>query len=285
MLLVLFILIFSLKEKNISSKVQLIPTQKQDFLESYFNNVSEYEESFSKYSNLPKAKVFATTTSHHFLAKDLIAQTFSGIDPKGVKTVIIVGPDHYNQISDLKYMAQTTDVQWRTPFGNMIADKQILDSLSPNKEINSDINLFRIEHSIYVLVPFIKKVFPDAKLVPLVLKQINDFQYFSNLGEQISKTVDVNSTLLVISSDFSHDSTIKTAIQNDQKSISLLPNINLRDINSITNDCKQCTAFLFGYLKNINTKFTLLFNKNSFDISGVNPDGVTSYVGIYYTPE
>ena len=272
-----------LKRNNKITVTLPSPTPQADFLESYFNIESEYLDSFSKYANMPKERVLAATTSHHFLAKDLIAETFSGIDPTGIKTIIIVGPDHFSQITGPIYMAQTTSTPWHTPFGNMDPNMQIIDSISQNKEVYSDINLFRSEHSIYTLVPFAKKVFPNAELVPLVLRQKSDYSYFYDLGEQISKMVDLNQTVLIVSSDFTHYSSTEKAKQNDQKSISLLPSKNLENVNGITNDCKQCTAFLFGYLKNTNTKFELLFNKNSFDISGEDSRNVTSYVGAYFT--
>lgn len=252
------------------------------FLESYFNNEKEYNELFSKFDNTAKTHVLGVITSHHFLAKDLIAQTFSGIDPTEARTVIIISPDHFKQIIKPDVFVQTTNSKWHTPFGNIDPDNDLISKIVKESGIISEINLFRSEHGVYILVPFAKKALPYTKIVPLVLRQSINYQYFYDLGEKISKMVNLNETVLIISSDFTHYTSTEEAKLNDEKSIILLPNKKLEDIDSITNDCKQCTAFLFGYLKDINTDFELIFNKNSFDLSGQNLENVTSYVGAYF---
>lgn len=252
------------------------------FLESYFNNKNEYDESFSKLKDIQKERILAATTSHHFLARDLIAQTFFGIDPSGIKTVIIVSPDHFKQITQPNIFAQTTNNAWHTPFGEIDADESFISEISKENGLLNNIDLFRSEHGIYTLVPFAKEALPEASVVPLVLRQSTDYQYFYNLGEKVSKMVNLNETVLVVSSDFTHYTSIQKARSNDQKSISLLPGKKIEDVESITNDCKQCTAFLFGYLKSTDTDFKLVFNKNSYDISGQDPENVTSYVGAYF---
>ncbi|QQG41713.1 MAG: AmmeMemoRadiSam system protein B [Candidatus Woesebacteria bacterium] len=253
-----------------------------EFLESYFINVNDYEDSFAKSKEVSKSKVLAAITSHHFLAKDLIAQTFSGIDPTQLKTVIIISPDHFKQITGTGVNVQTTNNTWQTPFGEMESEGKLIDRILGEKRVVLDMNTFRSEHGIYTLIPFAKKSLPQTKVVPLVLRQNNDYKYFYELGERVSRMVNLNQTALIISSDFSHYTSVENAKLNDQKSIDLLPSKRLEDVGLITNDCKQCTAFLFGYLKNTNTDFKLVSNLNSFDISGKESENVTSYVGGYF---
>lgn len=281
--IVLVLTFLSTKIYKNFSKVASSPAPiQQDFLESYFRNKNDYDESFSKFDNVEKKRVLAAITSHHFLAKDLIAQTFAGVEPKNVKRVIVVGPDHYHQLTGTKYFAQTTDTNWQTPFGNMDADTEIINALSQSNEILSDINAFRAEHSIYLLVPFAKKSFSEAKVVPIILRQKVDFPYYYKLGKEISNTVKSEETLLVISSDFSHSASREQARLNDWKSIDLLKEMEMDSLNLVENDCKQCVAFLYGYLEGKNVDFELVSNRNSFDFSGESPQSVTSYVSVYF---
>lgn len=252
-------------------------------LESHFNFENEYRESFEKFKNERKEKVLAAVTSHHFLAKDLIAQTFFGIDPINIKTVIIISPDHFQQIKKLGFLACTARNDWRTPFGILNSDEKIINHLLKNGKILESTNLFEMEHGVYVLIPFIKKTLPNVKIVPLVLKQNANYRFFYDLGNVISNIVNVNETILIMSSDFTHNASIQIAKQNDEKSIKLLSQKKFTDVRSITNDCPQCTAFLFGYLNHASTNFKLIFNQNSFDLSKENQDSVTSYVGAYFT--
>jgi AmmeMemoRadiSam system protein B len=281
----LLVIIFSFaaiyNSKN-NQEVDLSTPAPQDFLESYFKNKTDYDEAFSKFENVKKKPILAAITSHHFLAKELIAQTFAGIDPIKTKGVIIVGPDHFQQLTGTKYFAQTTNAGWHTPFGNMDIDAEIVDKLSQNGEVLSDINTFRGEHSVYLLVPFAKKSFPEAMIVPLILRKKVDYPYYYELGRKVSDAVNLEETILIISSDFSHNASRKQAKMNDDRSANLLKEMKVDNINLIENDCKQCAAFLYGYLEGENTNFELVSNKNSFDISGESPESVTSYVSAYF---
>lgn len=256
---------------------------KAEFLESQYINLKDYNESFDKCKSVTKTPILATITSHHFLAKDLIAETFSGIDSKGIKTVIVISPDHFKEIDIPGIFVKTTDSSWQTIFGNMNSGKHIINKILQEEGTISDIDPFRLEHGIFTIIPFAKKTIPQADVVPLILKQSNNYQYFYNLGNEISKIVNLEETLLVVSSDFTHYSTKQVANINDKKSIDSLPNKKIEEIDNITNDCRQCIAFLFGYLKDTDTNFELVFNKNSYDISGEDPDNVTSYVGANYS--
>lgn len=253
------------------------------FLKSYFNNKDEYNDAFLKFAGTPKEQVLAAATSHHFLARDLIAQTFSGINAPRTRTIIIVSPDHFKQISQSGVLAQTAGNTWTTPFGEMYADKNLINQVLNVSGVQSGADPFKSEHGVYTLVPFAKRELPEASILPLILRQSVDYQYFYELGEKISKMVNLGETTVIISSDFTHNASIQAAKLNDQKSIELLPGKKLDDVESITNDCKQCTAFLFGYLKNIDSGFKLVFSKNSYDLSGQDPENVTSYVGVYFT--
>lgn len=281
LLAIIFSFVASDKNKH-SQEIDLPTPNPQDFLESYFRNKNDYEESFLKFENIEKKQVLAAITSHHFLAKDLIAQTFAGIDPTKIKRAIIVGPDHYHQLTGTKYLAQTTDTIWHTPFGEMNADTQITNSLSSDGEVLSAINVFRAEHSVYLLVPFAKKSFPEAKITPLILRQKVDYSYYYKLGKKVSNIVNLEETILIISSDFSHNASRKQARVNDERSVNLLKEMKTDDVDLIENDCKQCAAFLYGYLEDKDTNFELVSNKNSFDISGESPESITSYIAAYF---
>lgn len=275
-------LVLASNKNNFRHALVTSSQSQQNFLESYFRNKSDYDESFSKFENVEKKPVLAAITSHHFLAKDLIANTFAGIDPAKINRVIIVGPDHFHQLTGSKYFALTADTNWQTPFGDMKSDSESISHLSRENEISIDMNAFRIEHSIYILVPFAKKFFPEAKLIPIILRQKNDLEYYYILGKEVSSLVNSKEAILVISSDFSHNVSREQASINDIRSISLLRGMKVGSLNLVENDCRQCVAFLFGYLEDNNPSFEFVANKNSFDISGENPNSVTSYIAAYF---
>jgi len=255
---------------------------KPTLLASVFNNQEEYSDIFSKLQKpVQDANADAGIISHHFLAKQLIADFYNRIGSDKISTVFLVSPDHYNSYFKPKEIAYTSYLDWTTPFGELQTDVNSIKSLSSNENIETKDSVLGLEHGIYVEVPFIKKFFPNAKIVPLVLRNNLPYADFLNLGKEIRKFSGKNS-ILIVSSDFSHDASTEQAATADEKSIDVLKNLSADKLPEATNDCKQCLATLSGFLINSQDSFFLTDNKNSFDVSGQDKNSVTSYVSGYY---
>lgn len=272
----------SKKEDAVSGQKPLViknDLEERQCLESFFGNINDYEKSFAGIQEHQKENIIAGITSHHFLAKKLIARFYSGISNK-VENVILIGPDHYNVLDSKNVDVVTTELTWNTPYGKIEANNLLIkDFLDKNSNIKISDNAFKMEHSIYIEVPFIKKVFPQAKIIPLIVKNTYDYYRFARLGESLSESVKENS-LVIVSSDFSHGATVAETEKYDKQSIDALRNLKLENIDSINCDCRACLAIVFGFLGDSNN-FHLIENKNSSDFGG--PDKtVTSYVSGYF---
>jgi len=254
-------------------------------LTSFYQNKNDYNDAFDTAitTTTQTRHVLAAVTSHHFLAKEVIARTMTGINPGDIKNVIIVSPDHFNAISDAGTLGVTTADNWDTPFGSFEANPGQIKAVSTLRGITIQRSLFLKEHGIYTLVPFLKKQFPDVRIIPLVLKSSDSYTEYEQLGVNLHQIFNSRDTLLLISSDFSHDVSTEVATDLDIESIKALTSHTLGDVPRITSDCKVCMAMLFGYLSKTPTTFQLVENKNSFIISGQDRDRVTSYVSGYFT--
>jgi len=254
------------------------------FLESYYQNAEDYKKSFSTAAEMKKIEILGGVTSHHFLARDLIAHFFAGIDPQKVERVILVGPDHFHRFSASDdHLAEVSKMSWKTPFGEVRADEKIIDEIVKSSiDIKEDSRLFYEEHSIYTLVPFLRYYLPKAKIVPLIVRNDNRLFELGDLGKKVYE-ISGEGSIVIVSSDFSHEAEIQEAKISDQNSISKLNNLNIKTIGSIKNDCSNCIAFLSGFLRNNQKEFFLLENKTSADF-GSKEKTVTSYVSGYYLP-
>jgi len=253
-------------------------------LASPYNSKAMYDEVFD---NLPQGQntqetVYAGVVSHHLLAKEQIAQFYSKISSDKIETIFLLSPDHYNHFFEPGILAYTSKAPWNTPYGELGANKDAIDELLSSDTVNSKSSAMGLEHGIYTEIPFIKRFFPNAKIVPLALNSSLQYGDFLQLGEEL-KNISQENTLLIVSSDFSHDATQDKALENDTKSIDELKNIASADIKNITSDCKQCLAVMQTYLTDKDLRFNATDSLNSFDISGVSPESVTSYVFGYYT--
>ena len=260
------------------------------FLHSFFNHKEDYLEAFARCDDKKKINFIkspkAGIVSHHFLAKDSIACFFDNFPNKNeVKTIILIGPDHFHSFSGEQSLFFTTKLPWTTPFGNLSPEKRIIDILLNNKLVVENNSVFQTEHSIYTEIPFIKKTFPKAKIVPLIVKNNFDYDTFQDFGQKVLAPLVEENSLILISSDFTHHSTNKEARQVDKKSLKALENLSIKVLPEVTSDCRACLALLYGCLlekdDDICRDFKLFANQNSTDFGGEDSN-VTSYIFGYY---
>lgn len=263
------------KTENLKIKNQSeTPEQK---LKSFFDNPADYEN-ISFETEKENRKVVIGIIPHHFLAKNLMAELLGKINPENAETIVVIGPDHFNKLENI---IATSKLSWETPFGDLPADQDLIAKII-SENISENNSPFYNEHSVYTPMPFMKKLFPQAKVVPLIIDSRYNFEKFYQLGKMVRGKAG-EKTILIISSDFSHEASIPEAEKNDKKSIEALQKITAQNINNITCDCRNCLAFALGFAGE-SKKFILLDNKNSSDFEKVDQN-ITSYVAGYYIDE
>lgn len=224
-----------------------------------------------------KIKAAALIVPHHLLAKDLINQALENLRPD-YQTIILLGPNHYYYGSA---NIQTSSFFWKTKFGELKANKGLVEKLASESLVQIEEEYFNTEHSICALVSFLKIHFPKAKVIPLILK--------ANLSQEEAKSLaqflaqNCPDCLLLCSLDFSHDVSQAEAERNDQKSIEILTALVEEKIDQVDCDSISALQILFSYLKEKGINQGKLINQSdSFAISGQNPQSVTSYVALIY---
>ncbi|NQU04910.1 MAG: AmmeMemoRadiSam system protein B [Calditrichaeota bacterium] len=116
--------------------------------------------------------------------------------------IIILGTNHttggFNDISVYPEGA------YRTPLGLAEIDKGIAKKITQSDK-NCVFNpaVHRKEHSVEVQIPFIQYLFPDAKIVPIVIGT-TDLSICMKFGESLAEIIKDRKALIVASSDFSH---------------------------------------------------------------------------------
>jgi AmmeMemoRadiSam system protein B len=252
-----------------------------EILESFFKNKELYEEAFAKAGGPEKSRVQAGIVPHHFLARDLMARFFNGIAHPSVRRVILVGPDHFRSFGGTQARFFTSLLPWRTPFGGLEPDREIIHPLLAENDSSLNDLIFMREHSIWVLVPFVKKAFPQARIIPLVLRKRGEYERFRELGATLAE-LDRGEGLLVASTDFSHGVSPGEAATLDRESIAYLQSLNPANIAHIHCDCRPCLAVLLGFLGAEEKAFTLLARQTSRDLGAPPHQPLTSYVSGYY---
>jgi len=285
----------SLKSRSLSNYEQKttevvneepVNNEAEVLLTSPYIQLALYEEAFASAlaTEAEKQIVLAGITSHHFLAKSFIAEFFQGIDNQNIKQIILISPDHFNYTIHEQTLAYSTPLNWQTPFSVLYSDQNFIEKLSQESLITLSNTAFRNEHGIYTLIPFIKHSFPKATILPLILNPKKNDSDFFNFGQIIKQELDSTATLLIVSSDFSHNLSLEKTQQADLQSIEALKQLSLDNLDLVNCDCHGCLAFLLGYLADENYQFELVDNKSSADFSEETQETVTSYVGGYFLP-
>jgi AmmeMemoRadiSam system protein B len=251
------------------------------FLQSFFKSRAHYEEAFAGVGPVPQVPIQAGIVSHHFLARKLIARFFAGLDPAGVDRLILLAPDHYHRLAARPELWVTTREPWQTPYGVLKADGPVIDSLlaSGSGALNDD--AFRQEHGAYLLIPFIKKTFPRALIVPIILRGSPDYARLAQWGAELKRAAP-EGTVLLVSSDFAHGVDAAEARRLDQESLSHLSRLQVSDLKGIHNDFRPGLAALAGFLGTKPRNFLLVDHRTSADFGSREPQNLTSYIAAYY---
>ncbi len=221
---------------------------------------------------------------HHLLASHIIADTLHEILRPEIKKVIIIGPDHWEKNSG---SISTSDYDWETPFGNIISNNDIINSLNNADYINIESNVLKNEHSIGGLIPFISYYSSDIEIVPLVISQKITEEEIDDIVERLYELSQDESVAIVVSVDFSHYLTSTEAERNDKISLQVIENKDYDELLGFNNDYVDSPQSLVIFLKTLDhlemDNLKVLHNTTSGKM--MNDESikeVTSYFGIIF---
>ena len=240
------------------------------------------------YGNLEKAdsktkideKVYGGVVSHHFFVASEIASFFAKMRNQKVDTFVILGPNHFgagnSDILISKY-------PYNTPWGILEPDEEIIEGLLKEKFIKNEEFPFEKEHSISSLVGFIKYFFPEAKIVPIILKKNVSSQKAGLLAEKLTDILGENSVVLA-SVDFSHHLNRTAAQFHDEASVSVIENFDYERIYNLEIDSPPSIYTLLKYLEEKEGQKMIYENINSATFSDdLDSEDVTSYLFSHFT--
>ncbi len=250
---------------------------------SFFSQKEFYDKAFEglKSSGSREENIKGLIVNHHLLAPDLIAEALSKVSSEKNITVVLISPNHFfagrGQVISSLY-------DWQTPYGVLEADKQLIKKFQDKRLLNIEEWPFEKEHGISNLVAFIKKTLPNAKIVPLIVKDTFSIQEGNVFAENLDKILPLDS-LVVSSLDFSHYLPSSAADFHDEKSLAVLSNFDYEGIKFLDIDSKPALRIFLQYLDRRNaSKFNLLAHSNSAKIlKDENISEATSYITGFFS--
>ena len=226
---------------------------------------------------------WAGIVSHHILAHVYIDAWFSCLAQiRNIDRFYIISPDHFG-LSLWPYSLTTGS--WDSGFGFVESDGDKVLQLVKSLDVELDPNVFMYEHGISSVMPYLKKYFPKAEVIAIIISgesEVNT-RTIGRLASLLENEFDKKgkkSSFLLISSDFSHGGGIEETALNDYRSAQYLMNAEGAFWNVVICDNRSGIYILDCLVKN-NLESVIQYHTNSYEISGVDYD-ITSYFFVYF---
>ncbi len=128
--------------------------------------------------------------------------------------IIVLGTNH--TVPAFQGVSVIDTGEFETPLGRIQIDEELAKKLlSSGRPVTADRLVHRREHSIEVVLPFIQKVFPKAKIIPIIIGEPN-IDMCQRFGGVLAEAIKGKNALIIASSDFSHYPDYRDATEVDR---------------------------------------------------------------------
>ncbi len=168
----------------------------------------------------PAGQVRALIAPHagYIYSGPVAAYAYKLVQGNDFETVVIIGPTHRYAFEGCSIYPQGG---FATPLGTAEVDASVAQALIKASGFAFDPEAHKEEHSVEVQVPFIQKVFPKAKIVPIVMGY-PDEQTIRTMARALVKVLQDKKALVIASTDMSHYLEKSKANALDAQTIDLL---------------------------------------------------------------
>src|SRR5271155_3350599 len=199
--------------------------------------------------------------------------------------IILLGPRHYPRGESLAIL---TEGSWQTPFGEAQIDSTLARELAhAYPRLREDAVAHESEHSLEVQLPFLQRLVPDFRFVPVVLGT-DRYPVLEELGRAVAHVVAAQAApvLVIASSDMNHYESDAVTRVKDQMAIARILALDPRGLYDTVRSegITMCgyaatVAMLVAVLELGAKEAQLVRYATSGDISG-DYDKVVGYAGI-----
>ena len=229
----------------------------------------------------PEKTITGALVPHHLLPSTLTAEIFKKISYQEPKTIILLGPNHY-ELGTHKILS--SKLGWETTLGPVTVEQGTLDQLEKKGLVHYDDAVLVNEHAIGGLIPFIKLYTPQATVIPLILSKSLTMEELRTLSGALQEFLD-RETVLVASVDCSHYQTQAVAEQHDEEILEMMRAKNYPALLSLTSAFVDSPSTLSLFLLTMEARgldFQVINHSNSGRLQQRPYQEVTSYFTLLF---
>ena len=207
---------------------------------------------------------------HHLAVGEDLARFYRGLAKvKDSERIFILGPDHYE--AGAMTISSCGDCVYKTVYGEVEVEAPDLDFVG----IEGDI--FAKEHGIFAHTPFIKYFFPEAVIVPLIIRSDVREEDMEKLREWLNENLRKDD-LLLASIDFSHYKPVEEANVDDQFSFEAIVGFDLEMVAVAAMDSPASVSVILEIMQERGyTKAVRLAHTNTQDFYKARLEETTSH--------
>jgi len=162
---------------------------------------------------------------------------------------------------------------------NLSNDK--IYSLISRNIASDELSTFQAEESVFVHTPYLKHFFPNAELLPIIIKDDTSIEELLTLRDFLYSDIIGQNVLFIASTNFSSGFPIALSAYHDQYTTKELGKFSLKNIFNLDVDSKPALYMLMSMMEKYeNRKTSLVFNISSQKFS-LNPQEKTSYFSFW----
>lgn len=177
---------------------------------------------------------FGVILPHHMIAEKQLVKFYKGlsgvIDPS---VIVIIGPNHYE--NGEANVQTCKNCVYQTVEGDIELDHDLVNLMFEHGIAAYVDETFIKEHAIFTHAPFIKKHFPKAKIVPIVLQWEMPQDEVLELSEWLDKNLP-GDALVLASVDFSHYIPVEAADFHDISAFRTISNFDFENVYDLEID-------------------------------------------------
>lgn len=175
-----------------------------------------------------------TPHAGYIYSGQIAADAFNQTKNFAYDVVVILGTNHTRAALDKITVWQKG--AYRTPFGLAQVDEDITNALMKEyPDVVQEKASSESEHSVEIQVPFVQYLFPQARIVPIVVG-ISSLESCIEFGKALRKILKGRNALIVASSDLSHYPSYEDAVKTDKGTLEQIITLNCNKVSKHMNE-------------------------------------------------
>lgn len=161
-------------ESNLMQADLVTPREPQEYYTIFGNQQKILDEAFTKPATYfaPEHEVRGAVIAANLQQKEQVAGFFKSLSfHQKYQTIVVLSSTTIESAASATAKIFTTFKSFKTPYGFLVTDQNLIQIMQDQKVAVPDEKIFEKELATNTLAPFIKKTFPDAQYLPLLVHE------------------------------------------------------------------------------------------------------------------